>query len=550
MAKTHKGMVHLGAGLPGLLKSGYEHFSGVEEAVMRNIEACTQLSNKTKTSLGPNGMNKLVINHLEKVLVTSDAAVMCTELEVIHPAAKIIVMAVKQQESACGDGTNFVVSFCGELMAKAGDLIRTGLHISEIIAGYEAAYEKSKDILGSLVVKTVDTPSDRKSLINILKPVLGSKQYGHEDLLAPLVADASISVLGKGKVMKVDNVRVAKLIGATLQDSSVVQGVVITRNTMGSVKRVAKAKIAVYAQAVEASSTEAKGNVLIKSASELMNYNKSEEAMIETRIRDIAEAGINVIVSGGKISEMALHFIEKYNMMAIKIMSKFELRRICRVTGACAQVKLKPPIPEDVGSCDLVEVREFGSKHCIVMQQTEDASRLTTIVLRGSTSNILDDFERAIDDGVNTVKTICNDGRLVPGAGSTEIEMAKQIKAYANTCPGLEQYAIKKFGEALEVVPKILAENSGQLATEVLSQLYAAHANGDAGVGVNVSGKGVVDATKEEILDSFKTKSMALELAMEAALTILRVDQIIMAKRAGGPKPGGPGGHWDDTDNM
>jgi len=516
---------------------------------MRNIEACTQLSKKTKTSLGPNGMNKLVINHLEKVLVTSDAAVMCTELEVIHPAAKIIVMAVKQQESACGDGTNFVVTFCGELMAKAGELIRTGLHISEIIAGYESAYAKSQEIMRSLVVKTIDNPSDRPTLINILKPVLGSKQFGHEDLLAPLVADASISVLGKGKVMKVANVRVAKLIGATLHDSTVVQGVVITRNTMGSVKRVAKAKIAVYAQAVEASSTEAKGNVLIKSASELMNYNKSEEAMIETRIRSIADAGINVIVSGGKISEMALHFIEKYNIMAIKIMSKFELRRICRVTGACAQVKLQPPVPEDMGSCDLVEVREFGSRHCIVMQQTEDASRLTTIVLRGSTSNILDDFERAIDDGVNTVKTICGDGRMVPGAGATEIEVARQVQSFANTCPGLEQYSIKKFGEALEVVPKILAENSGQLATEVLSQLYAAHAKGNAGVGVNVSGKGVVDATSEGILDSFKTKTMALELAMEAALTILRVDQIIMAKRAGGPKPGGgPGGHWDDTD--
>lgn len=550
MSKTHKGMVHLGAGLPGLLKNGYEHFSGVEEAVMRNIEACTQLSEKAKTSLGPNGMNKLVINHLEKVLVTSDAAVMCVELEVIHPAAKIIVMAVKQQEDACGDGTNFVVSFCGELMAKAGDLIRTGLHISEIIKGYTRAYEKAKEILPTLVTKTMENPSDRNSLIKVLEPVLGAKQYGHEDLLAPLVADASISVLGKGRVMKVENVRVAKLIGATLQDSSVVQGIVITRNTMGTIKKVEGAKIAVYAQAVEASSTEAKGNVLIKSASELMNYNKSEEVMIENRIRAIADAGINVIVSGGKISEMALHFIEKYKMMAIKVMSKFELRRICRVTGACAQVKLDPPSPEDTGACDLVEVKEFGSRHCVVMQQKEDASRLTTIVLRGSTTNILDDFERAIDDGVNTVKTVCQDGRLVPGAGSTEIELARQIRAHADTLPGLEQYAVKKFAEALEVVPKVLAENSGQLATEVLSLLYAAHASdGGAGVGVDVTGNGTVDAVQEKIFDCYKTKASALELAMEAALTILRVDQIIMAKRAGGPKPSArPGGHWDDTD--
>lgn len=540
-------MVKLGAGLPGMLKDGYQHFSGVEEAIMRNIEAATAISKKCRTSLGPNGMKKLVINHLEKIFVTSDAAVILTELEVVHPAANILVMACRMQENEVGDGTNLVCAFAGELLHQAGELIRTGLHVSEIVKGYQIAYDKFNEILESQIIKTLETEKDLDVLTATLTSVIASKQFGHEQLLTPLIARACLESMGEQKTLNVDNIRVAKLLGGTLEDSSLINGVVILRGPMSNRKRVEDAKIAVYANEIAATATEAKSTVLIKNAEELLTYSKSEEAAIETAIRDIADKGINLIIAGGKVSEMAGHFLEKYDIMCVRITSKFELRRICRATGAAAQVKLAPPTPEETGHCSLVYEKEFGSKHCVVMEQTDAESRISTIVLRGSTMNMLDDFERAIDDGVHSVKTLNTDKRLLAGGGAVEIECAKQLAEHALTAQGLEQYAIKKFADALEVVPRTLAENSGKLATDVISELYKEHSAGNNCVGVDTASDNLTfDANAAQIYDLYKVKHLAFELAMEAVLTILRVDQIIMAKRAGGPKPRGQNPNWDE----
>jgi T-complex protein 1 subunit theta len=547
MSGTHKGMIKLGAGLPGMLKDGYQHFSGVEEAIMRNIDAATEISKKCRTSLGPNGMKKLVINHLEKIFVTSDAACILTELEVVHPAANILVMACRMQESEVGDGTNLVCAFAGELLHQAGELIRTGLHVSEIVKGYQLAFEKFKELLLGQVIRTLETEKDLAVLTSTLTSVIASKQLGHEGLIAPLIARACLESMGDQPALNVDNIRVAKLLGGSLHDSEMIKGVVILRGPMSTRKRVENAKVAVYANEVAASSTEAKSTVLIKNAEELLTYSKSEEAAIETAIRDIAEQGINLVIAGGKVSEMAGHFMEKYEIMCVRVTSKFELRRICRATGAAAQVKLVPPTPEETGHCSLVYEREFGSKHCVVLEQTDESSRISTIVLRGSNMNTLDDIERAIDDGVHAVKTLNTDRRLVAGGGAVEIECAQQLAAHALTTPGLEQYAIKKFAEALEVVPRTLAENSGKLATDVISELYKAHSEGKRAVGVETGSDNLTfDAEVAGVFDLYKTKNLAFELAMEAVLTILRVDQIIMAKRAGGPKPRGENPNWDE----
>lgn len=540
--KMHKGMVRVGAGLPGLLKDGYKHMSGLEEAILRNIDAAKKLSTITRTSLGPNGMNKLVINHLEKLFVTSDAAVICRELEVIHPAANLVVMAAKMQEDEMGDGTNFTVTLVGELLSNAEKLLRMGLHISEIVTGFEKALKKTTLFLEELATEKVGDYRNIAEVTRVIKPVIGSKQSGTEELLAPLIAEACLSVMppaGMGS-FNVDNVRVCKLKGGHIADSKVVFGVVCQRDTCGTIKKVTDAKVAVFSSAIQATETEAKGTVLITSADELMNYSKSEESLMEKAIREIADSGVKVVISGGSISEMAAHFLEKFGIMSIKIMSKFELRRMCRATGATAMPKLGAPTPEEMGHVDCAEVLEFGESKVTVFRQTDDSSRVATIILRSSTQNSLDDLQRAIDDGVATVKVLQQDSRLVPGAGATEIELARKIAEYALTVPGLDQYAVKKFAEALEVVPRTLAENSGQQAQDVVSALYTAHANeGSSSIGVDVINGGVLDAKEHEIMDLYKTKQSAFELALEAALTILRVDQIIMSKRAGGPKPKG-----------
>lgn len=520
----------------------------LEEAIIRNIEAVKKLAQITRTSLGPNGRNKLVINHLEKLFITSDAAVICKELEVIHPAANITVMAVRQQEEEVGDATNLVITFVGALLREAENLFRMGLHVSECVLGFAKAYEKAIVLLEELATTKVNDLYSVAEIQKVLAPIVAAKQYGSETVLTPLIAEACLNVApprGSKRSFNVDNVRVSKLVGGSVQSSKVIKGVVVERDSHGTLKRIENAKIAVFAMSVEATNTEAKGTILIKTADDLRNYNKSEEKQMDEQIKAIAESGANVVISGGSISEMALHFIERYEMMALKVTSKFELRRLCRAVNATACVKLGAVSAEDMGSCELVEVVEVGDRKVTVFQQKDDASRVATIVLRGSTMNILDDLARAIDDGVNTYKTLHTDARLVPGAGATEVELACRIRQYAKECPGLDQYAVESFAKALEVVPRTLAENSGQKATEVITALNSAHAKGQVSAGVDIKNGGVCDATENGIMDLFYTKKSALDLAVEAALTVLRVDQIIMSKRAGGPKPKGDNPNWD-----
>jgi T-complex protein 1 subunit theta len=237
-------------------------------------------------------------------------------------------------------------------------------------------------------------------------------------------------------------------------------------------------------------------------------------------------------VSGGSISEIALHFIEKYGMLAVRIPSKFELRRLCKAVGASTLVRVGPPMPAELGACDIVSVQELSSRTVTVFrQEAGEESGISTVVLRGSTMNLLDDIERAIDDAVNVTRQLCKDGRLVPGAGASEIELAHRLHTYADTVTGLETYAIHKFAEALEVVPRTLAENSGQLATDIIAALYAGHVSGKAALGVDVDGSGTKDALAAGIVDCLAVKRSAIKLAAETAITILRVDQIIMSKQ-------------------
>ncbi|MQL74728.1 hypothetical protein Taro_007127 [Colocasia esculenta] len=525
-------------GLQGMLKEGHRHFSGLEEAVLKNIDACQELSVITRTSLGPNGMNKMVINHLDKLFVTNDAATIVNELEVQHPAAKILVLAGKAQQEEVGDGANLTISFGGELLRNAGELIRTGLHPSEIISGYTKGINKTIEILDELVEKGSETMDVRNKdeVVLRMRAAVASKQYGQEDILCPLIADACIQVCPKNPAnFNVDNVRVAKLIGGGIHDCSIVRGMVLKHDSVGSIKKMEKAKIAVFAGGVDTSATETKGTVLIQSAEQLENYAKTEEAKVEELIRAVANSGAKVIVSGAAVGEMALHFCERYKLMVLKISSKFELRRFCRTTGAVALLKLSQPNPDELGYADSVSVEEIGGVRVTIVKNEEGGNSVSTVVLRGSTDSILDDLERAIDDGVNSYKAMCRDSRIVPGAAATEIELARKLKEFSFKETGLDQYAIAKFAESFELVPKTLAENAGLTAIEIISSLYAEHASGNTKVGIDLEEGACKDASVMKVWDLYVAKFFALKYAADAACTVLRVDQIIMAKPAGGP---------------
>ncbi|RKU47903.1 T-complex protein 1 subunit theta [Coniochaeta pulveracea] len=535
----------------GLFKQGYNTYDSEDGAVLRNIDACRAISSTVQTSLGPYGRNKIVINHLQKMILTSDAATILRELDVVHPAAKLLVMASQQQEAEVGDATNLVIILAGELLKKAEDLLRMGLKTSDIVTGYERAQKIALDTLEQLVVDKVDDIRSQEELSKAIRTVVGSKQNGNEDFLADLVAEAVLAILPKNPAnFNVDNIRVVKIMGGSLEQSRVVKGMVFPKEPNGSVKKAKSAKVGVFACPIDISVTETKGTVLLKNAKEMMDFTKGEETQLEAAIKELHDVGIRVVIAGSTVGELAMHYLDRYGILVIKILSKFELRRICRVVGATPLARLGAPMPDEMGSIDVVETLEIGGDRVTVFRQENEATRTATLVLRGATQNHLDDVERAVDDGVNVVKAITKDPRLVPGAGATELALVERIQAVAEKTQGLPQYSIKKFGEAFEVVPRTIAESAGLDATEVLSRLYAAHSKKDnwtTGVDIeNENHNGTLDAQEEGILDLLVTKQWAIKLATEAARTVLSVDQIIVARQAGGPKPPGPNPNWDE----
>ncbi|GJE94734.1 T-complex protein 1 [Phanerochaete sordida] len=549
-----------------LFKDGYKHLQGLEDAILRNIQAVAELSDLVRTSFGPNGRNKLLINHLGKLFVTSDAATIIREVEVVHPAAKLLVMASQAQEAEMGDATNMVIILAGELLKKAEHLLIMGLHPSEITRGYELAAKKALEELETLSTSTLPSPLTHADLATALKPAIASKQYGYEDELAALVAEAALAVMPPNpKNFNVDNVRVVKILGGSLAGSKVVQGMVFGREPEGNVKKVKKSKVAVFTCGLGLSQTETKGTVLIKNKDEMLNFTTGEEKHMEKIFQEIADSGVKVIIAGSSIDDLALHFLNRMNIAVIKVLSKFDLRRLCRVVNATPLARMGAPTPEEAGYVDVFETIEIGGDRVTVLRQLVEGdaeydaadagekTRTATIVLRGATTNHLDDLERAIDDGVNVIKALLKNGSLVPGAGATELELSKRVDAYGAGIKGLSQHGIRRWASALEVVPRTLAENAlgGAEGNEVVSRLWAKHEQeGGAVWGVDVEAEtdGTLDTVEHKILDSLAAKSWAIRLATEAAVSVLSVDSIIMSKPAGGPKIPQQAGNWDDDD--
>jgi T-complex protein 1 subunit theta len=393
--------------------------------------------------------------------------------------------------------------------------------------------------MSGLSIDSVKDVHSSHELTKAVKSSVMSKQFGYEDLLANLVVKACLEVMPKNPAhFSVDSIRVVKILGGNITDTRVIRGMLFGREPEGTVTKANKAKIAIFTCGIDHQMTETKGTVLINNAKEMLSFSKGEEERLELAIKEIADSGVKVVVAGSTVGDLALHFLNRYNLLAVKVLSKFDLRRLCRVTGATALARLGAPTAEEMGYCDVVETVEIGNDRCTVFRQEEESTRTSTIVIRGGTMNMLDDFERAIDDAVNTVKSVTKDGRLVAGAGAAEIELAKQLYAFGEKTPGLNQYSIKKFAEALEVVPRTLAENAGIDSTEVVSKLYAAHQKGQATAGVDVENEneGIIDVARASIYDVLAVKEFAIKLASHAAMTVLSVDQIIMSKPAGGPK--------------
>lgn len=527
-------MSFMQTGPQSMLKDGA---TMVDDPVVKNIQACRELSKITRSSMGPYGLCKMVINHLNKLFVTHDAATILRELEVEHPAAKLLVQASKAMQEEVGDGTNLVVTLSGELLSQAESLVRMGLHPSEIIEGYKKAGNKALEVLDTLVARTVDDCLLKESVQDAIRTSIASKQFSYGEFLANVVSDACINACPSNvRSFNVDHVRVVKLDGESVLSSRLVRGFVIGRNSETTVKHLNGAKLAVYSCAVDIPSLETKGTALIENAEDLIQYSRKEEDIMEEIITNIHKAGANVIVANSTFGDLALHFINRLGMMAVKVPSKFEIRRLCAAVGARIMTRLDTPTKEDLGSCDHIDVMDVGGKYITTFSQDKDDSKLSTIVVRGATQNVLDDVERAIDDGVNVFKALTKDKRLVAGAGAVEMELQKELTLFAEANPGLDQYAIRQYAASFEVVGRTLAEVSGFNGTDMVTQLEAEHNAGKKYQGVNVEDGTTLDAMEKGIVDPLLTKFWAIRLATDTVVTVLSVNQIIVAKQAGGPK--------------
>ena len=360
-----------------------------------------------------------------------------------------------------GDSTNFVVIFAGQLLQEAEFLLRMGLHTAEVEEGFRMALKKAVSLMPDLAIDVLPSFT-APELKKVVTASIAAKQYGYEDLLGDLVVKAALEVMPKNvKNFSVDSIRVVKILGASIHESQVVKGMVFGRSPDSTLQKTTKAKVAIFVSGIDVALTETKGTVLIKTAKDMLEFSKGEEQKLEASIKELADAGVKVVVAGSSVGDLAMHFLNRYNMVVVKVLSKFDIRRLCRVTGATALTRFGAPTPEEMGYCDFVEAVEIGSDRCTVFRQESEDTKTATIILRGSTQNNLDDLQRAIDDGVNILKAVTKDPRVVAGAGAFEIELARLLHNVAESTPGLNQYSINKFADALEVIPRTLAENAG-----------------------------------------------------------------------------------------
>ncbi|KAF0989276.1 hypothetical protein HZS_6087, partial [Henneguya salminicola] len=520
-----------------MMKEGTRNFQGLEEAVYRNIEACKRLASIPRSSYGPNGMQKIVLNHLEKLFVTKDAATIVKELEVEHPAAKIIVMAAKMAEQEVGDGTNFVIQFASSLMSGAGDLLNFGVTPYEIIDGYNLSLKKACEILHSHVCSEIKDLHNIDQVSEPIKSAITTKQTMYSDHISKLVTKACLMAQPlQDKVFNVENVRTVKILGGSGALSEVSRGLVIKTEVQGTVLEVKNAKIVVYNTDFDLMNTETKGTVLLNTANELLSFTKGEESAIKQVVSDLKAVGCNVVICSGKIADQALDYSNREGIMVIRVSSKFELQRLCRATMSVSLATMVIPNPEQMGHCDNVYVKEIGDTNVVVFEQEREDSGFATIIIRGSSENVLDDIDRAVDDGVNCYKSLSIDGCLIPGAGAIEMALCTELEQFSSECTGLESHAISKFCDALKDTVRCIAENNGLKVNEVLSKLYGDHTAGKSNMGIDIdSSSSTCDVTSHGIYDLLRVKIRCLQLAVDAATTLLSVDQIIVARPAGGP---------------
>ena len=536
-------------GIPVLvLKEGSSRSRG-REAQNNNIEAAKVVAEVVKSALGPKGMDKMLVDSFGDVTITSDGRTILDEMDIQHPAAKMMVEVAKTQDNEAGDGTTTAVIISGELLNRAQELIEKKVHPTVIIDGYRKAAEKALETLEKIAIK-VDVDSSSDYLKKAAMTAMASKLVAdHKEYLADITVKAILAVKEKdGDKYKadVDDVKVEKKPGESVRETKLIQGIVLDKDVAhsGMPKRVEKAKIALLDCPLEIEKTEFDAKINIESPEQMEGFLKQEEDMLRDMVDKIVKTGANVVLCEKGVDDMVQHFLARKGIMAVRRNKKSDMEKLAKATGGKIVTNLDALTADDLGYAALVEERKIGDDKMTFIEGCKHP-KAVTILIRGGTQRIVDEAERSVHDALCVVRDVVEEPKLVAGGGAPELETSRALRKYADTLPGREQLAVRAFAEALEAIPITLTENAGLDPIDILSDLRSRHEKGETWAGIEVISGKVQDMSKAGVIEPLAVKKQIIKSATEASTMILKIDDVIASgKMRTPPTPpgGGPGG--------
>jgi len=531
-----------------ILKEGTKREKG-KGAQSNNIMAARAISDAVKSTLGPKGMDKMLVDSMGDVVVTNDGATILKEIDVEHPAAKMIVEVAKSQDEECGDGTTSAVVLTGELLKYAGELLDQNIHPTVICGGYKLAADRAKDILNKLAIDIKS--NDKKTLKHIAMTSMASKGASAEkDTLADVVVDAVSSVAEKidGKTfVDLDNIQIQKKQGGGMANTEIISGIILDKERVhdGMPKQVKSAKIALINAALEVKKTEVDARIQIQDPSQLQAFLNEEEGMLKKMVSLVKKSGANVLVCQKGIDDIAQHYLAKEGIYSVRRAKKSDMEKLSKATGAKIVANLDGLNSNDLGHAGLVEEKKIGDDKMTFITQCKNP-KAVSILIRGTTEHVVDELERGLHDALSVVKVALEDGKMTAGGGAAATAIAMGLRDYAPSVGGREQMAIEAFANAIEIVPKTLSENAGLDPIDMMLEVRSAHKKGKKYAGINVLGGKVDDMLKNNVIEPLRVSMQEIEASSEAATMILRIDDVIASKGGGAPAmpPGGmpPGG--------
>jgi thermosome len=540
----------LSSGLAGtpvlILREGASRSRG-HEAQHANIMAAKIVAEAVKSALGPRGMDKMLVDSFGDVTITSDGRTVLDEMDIQHPAAKMMVEVAKTQDDEVGDGTTTSVIIAGELLSKAETLIDKNVHPTVIIDGYRKAADKALETLDKIAIKI--TPTDKKAIRKVAMTSMASKLVaGSREYLGDIATSAILQVAVKaadGYKVDIDNVKVEKKPGESLTDTKLINGIVLDKEVVhsGMPKRVENAKICLIDAALEIEKTEFDAKINIESPDQMDAFLKQEENMIKSMVEKLVAKGANVILCQKGIDDLAQHFLSRKNILAVRRVKKSDMEALAKATGANVVTNLDDLNAKDLGYAQIVEERKIGDDKMTFVEGCKNPLAVT-ILIRGGTERIVDEAERSLHDALSVVGDVVEEPKILAGGGAPEMEVAKVLREYAESLPGREQLAVMQFAEALEAIPTTLAENAGLDPIDIISGLRASHEKGNVWSGVDVNTGKAGDMEKIGVFEPIVVKKQIIKSCTEAATLILKIDDVIASGKMKTPPmpPGGGGG--------